>query len=123
MALPRITAPTETTISELPTSYPELFLSDFRFRGRPNTAWRLSADFSPYNYDSNVLAPNGKPQRLACDIREKAMQYPATVGPALATVISVAQLLLREQQLLSIEVRTEDEEAELKQVQASLTGE
>lgn len=127
--LPRIAAPEPVVIDPLPTTYPDLFISDLRIKAEPGKPWRLSTVFWPYNYDAAVIQPESRPAELILgDVKAKAAQYPATVGMALGAVLQIAPLLLREQQLearIAAAAVGEDVsalQAELSQVQAALTG-
>lgn len=128
--LPRIAAPEPVVIDPLPTTYPDLFISDLRIKAEPSRPWRMSAVFWPYNYDASVIQPDGKPAELIlADMKAKAAEYPATVGMALGAVLQIAPLLLREQQLqakIAAAVAANQDatamQAELDEVQAALAG-
>lgn len=123
MDLPRIQSPEPVVIDPLPTEYPDLFLSDFRYKGLPGKTWRLSAVFLPYNYTAGVLQPNGTPKELILDdLRAKAEQYPTTIGMMLGGILQYLPLLHREAQLLAVENPTAEQQAELTAIQSALTG-
>lgn len=124
MALPRIPSAEPVTISPLPDTYPDLFISDLRIKCLPGKPWRVSAVFLPYNWDSNVLQPDGTPKELIVgDILAKSAEYQATVGLAMGAILQVAPLMLREQQLQAVAEPTAEQQAELAAVQAALRGE